>query len=77
MINMNLLLIEYLTPGQGKKSKGRTEAIKSIKGLLSQIDLEVEKLPLNDSERFIDLLASLKGSPLNNEERQLAMEISG
>lgn len=77
MINMNLLLAEYTTPDKGEKSKARLEAIASIKEILSQIDYSAEKLPLNDSKRFIDLLTSLKGCALSFEEKQLALEISG
>lgn len=77
MIRVNLLIEEYLSPEQGEKNTKKLEAIESIKGLLSQIDHRVEKLPLEDSGRFLALLTSLKGAPLTHEERQLSMEISG
>lgn len=77
MIKRKLLIAENSNPNQGEKSMARLEAIESIKGLLFQIDLLSEKIPTGDSQRFIELLTSLKGSPLNEQERQFALEISG
>lgn len=71
------MLAEYVTPGEGEISKARLEAIQSIKELLSQIDHMIEKLPFEDSERIIGLLTSLKGAPLNIEEKKIVLEISG
>ena len=77
MIKVKLLFAEHLTPDQDEKSMSKLEAVESIKIMLSQIDHLSEKVPLGDSLRFIDLLSSLKGAPLNNKERQVALEISG
>lgn len=77
MIKAKLLFAKYLTTDQDEKSMSKLEAVESIKIMLSQIDHSSEKVPLDDSQRFIDLLSSLKGAPLNHKERQVALEISG
>lgn len=71
------MLAEYVTPDQGEISEARLEAIQSIKKMLSQIEYMVEKIPIDDSERIIGLLTSLKGAPLSIEEKMIVMEISG
>lgn len=77
MIKVKLFFAEHLTPDQDEKSMSKLEAVESIKIMLSQIDYLSEKIPLGDSQRFIELLISLKGAPLNHKEREVALEISG
>lgn len=77
MIKVKLFFAEHLTPDQGERSMSKLEAVESIKIMLSQIDHSAEKIPLENSQRFIELLSSLKGAPLNHQERKVALEISG
>jgi len=75
MIKVNLLLTEYMIREGNVPDKGKLKAIRSIKELLSQIDHKAEVVPENNRERFIRLLISLKGGPLNKDESVLVEEI--
>ena len=77
MIKLNLLLAEFLAIDDDSNNKGRIKAIKKIKELLAEIDFTAEKIPSHDIERFVRLLTSLKGEPLNKDELQVAVEIFG
>lgn len=75
MIKVNLVLADYLT-GKGKNNNAeKVKAANSIKELLSQIDYKAEVVPEDSLEMFSRLLISLKGEPLNKEEKELAEEI--
>jgi hypothetical protein len=51
-------------------------AVKNLKELLNQIDHEVEVVPLKDQERLCNLLVSLKGQALNDDEYRLVERIA-
>ena len=75
MIKINLFLADYLANNNHIPDKERQKAIKSIKGLLSQIDFKAEQIPDNNKEMFMRLLTSLKGEALNKYENELVEEI--
>jgi hypothetical protein len=75
MLKVNLVLTDYLS---GKKigcDEAKLKAANLIKELLAQIDYRAEVVPENNLEMFTSLLTSLKGEPLNNEEKELVKEI--
>lgn len=51
------------------------QAIDMIRHLVDQIDHSVEVFPIDNCERLIRSLHSLKGEPLNIHELELAREI--
>ena len=75
MVKVNLVLTNYLA-GNGKNiDAGKVKAASLIRELLSQIDFKSEIVPEDNLEMFIRLLSSLKGEPLNKEEREIAEEM--
>ena len=46
----------------------RLKAIKTIKGLLFQIDFKAETVPLEDVKKLSQLMIELKGKDLNEDE---------
>ena len=74
MVKVNLLLTDYLT-GKKSSTEEKLNAANSIKELLNQIDFKAEVVPENNLEMFTNLLTSLKGEPLNKEEKELVGEI--
>lgn len=75
MINIKLLLIEYTienTNGDNKK----LEAIESIREIISQTDFTDEEIPMDDPERLNQLLASIKGEQLTEQELDIVYEIT-
>ena len=58
-----------------EKEKERLNAIKSIREILSEIDFTAEVVPVEDENRLIRLLISLKGKPLAQNEIELINEI--
>lgn len=71
MINTKLFLIES-TDIDNKK----LAAIKSIRGIISQIDFTSEVVPIDEPERLIKLLTSLKGEQLTGQEIDIVYTIS-
>lgn len=51
-------------------------AVKNLKELLNQIDHEVEVVPLKDKKKLSDLLVSLKGQALSDDEFRLVERIA-
>lgn len=76
MINTKLLLLEYVAHNENGQGHAKLEAIKSIKGIVSQIDFTTEVVPVADPERLIKLLASLKGEQLTVHEIDIVYDIS-
>lgn len=58
-----------------ERLKKRVIAIESLKDILSAIDFTVEEVPIDDSDRFLKLLQSLKNDRLSIEEKTLVDEI--
>lgn len=75
MVKVNLVLTDYLTGKMNNCEEGKLKAANSIKELLDQIDFKAEVVPENNIEMFTRLLTSLKGEPLNKEEKELIGEI--
>ena len=75
MVKVNLVLTDYLTGKISNCEEGKLKAANSIKELLDQIDFKAEIVPENNIEMFTRLLTSLKGEPLNKEEKELIGEI--
>lgn len=71
MINTKLILIEN-TDVDNKK----LAAIKSIRGIISQIDFTSEVVPIDEPERLIKLLTSLKGEQLTGQEIDIVYDVS-
>ncbi len=76
MINTKLLLLEYVAHNENGQGHAKLEAIKSIKGIISQIDFTAEVVPIDDPERLIKLLVSLKGEQLTGNEIDIIYDIS-
>jgi hypothetical protein len=75
MINTKLLLLEYAAKNSGANQE-RLAAIKSIKETISQIDFTAELVPIDNPERLLKLLLSLKGEQLNPYEISVIYDIS-
>lgn len=74
MIKVNAVLDKYLAQNSpGAETKGK--AAEQIKILLEQLDLDAEVVPENSLDMFTRLLTSLKGKPLNNNEKEVVVEI--
>lgn len=50
-------------------------AISSIQKMLAEIDFESEIVQINDANKLINLLTSLKGKPLTKDEINIIEEI--
>jgi hypothetical protein len=59
-----------------EKEAGRLEAIRSIRKLLSEVDFTAEVVPVEDKDRLIRLLVSLKGHALTDNELEVINEIA-
>ncbi len=57
------------------KEQKRLKAIKNVKELLDQIDFSAEVVPFEDIKKLSQLLVSLKGEALDEEENQLIVKI--
>ena len=60
---------------QNEQVQKRVQAIKSLQQILNQIDFTVEEVPIDDSDRFLKLLRSLKNDQLSEDEESLVDEI--
>ncbi len=76
MINTKLLLLEYATHDNNGDGHARLDAIQSIRGIVSQIDFTAEIVPIDEPERLIKLLTSLKGEQLTGHEIDIVYDIS-
>jgi hypothetical protein len=71
MIQNRLLLMEYAADNDQMK----LEAIRGIKKLLMQIDFNSEVVPTESYSKLKELLESLKGSLLTENEIKLINEL--
>jgi len=76
MINTKLHLLEYAAQKSNGQCETKLEAINSIRNIASQIDFTAEIVPIDDPEKLIKLLVSLKGERLNGHEMDVVYEIS-
>lgn len=75
MINTKLLLLEYSTRDTNGPGD-RLTAIQSLRGIISEIDFTSEVVPIDEPERLIKLLTSLKGEQLTGHEIDIVYNIS-
>jgi hypothetical protein len=75
MILDKLSLMEQDALMQSERVQKRVQAIKSIQTILNQIDFSVEEVPIDNSDRFLKLLQSLKNDQLSEDEENLVDEI--
>lgn len=54
---------------------GDLNAVQRIKNLVDQLDHDAEVVPLENKERFVRLLVSLKGKVLDEEEYRIVGKI--
>jgi len=72
MIQTKLLLLEYTAVNDTTAQNHlKLDAIRSIRNLLLQLDLNAEVVPVNNAKKFQNLLSSLKGENLSAEENKL------
>jgi hypothetical protein len=71
MISEKLSIIELEVKFNIYKEQNKLTAIRNIQDLLLQIDFETEIVPTNDIDRLKELISTLKGKALNEEEREL------
>ncbi len=75
LILTRLLLIEYATVNSEGRNHQKLKAIREIRNTLLQIDFMAEIVPLENVKNLINLLSSLKGENLSNEELGLVGEL--
>jgi len=75
MIQTKLLLIEYAAINGPECDRWKLSAARCIKGLLTHIDFNTETVPLESGKKLKELLTSLKGDLLSNEEIKIANEL--
>ena len=75
MIQTKLLLIEYAAINGPESNRWKLSATRCIKDLLTHIDFNSETVPLESGRKLKELLTSLKGDLLTNEEIKIADEL--
>ena len=75
MIQTKLLIIEYSTVNDSEQNLLKLKTIRNLRNLLMQIDFTSETVPLENTEKLIELLTSLKGEKLTKEESNIAEEL--
>ncbi len=75
MIIEKLLTIESEVKSNIYKEQNRLISIKTFQVLLSKIDFDAEVVQIENLEKLTDLLISLKGRSLNEEETELTERI--
>ena len=75
MIQTKLLLIEYDTVNNPEQDLLKLKTIRSVRNLLMKIDFISESVPLESVDKLKELLVSLKGDRLTNEESMIAEEL--
>lgn len=75
LILTRLLLIEYATVNSEDRNHQKLKAIREIRNILLQIDFMAEIVPLENVNRLVSLLRSLKGKKLTSDELNLVEEL--
>ncbi len=75
MIQTKLLIIEYNTVNNQEQNPLKLKTIRGLRNLLMLIDFISETVPLDNSEKLKELLTSLKGETLTEEESSIAEEL--
>lgn len=68
-------LLEEVIRKEKERNERSLKAVEDIKLSLRKIDYNVEEIALTSEEKFISLLGSLKGTPLTDEETEIAKRI--
>lgn len=76
MIITKLSLLETKFEKDNRKYTDALEAIKSIKPLLLQIDYKVEKLPIENSQKLIEVIRFLKEDELTISEINIIEQLA-
>ena len=74
MIKTNIVLGKY-TRQKNSDEDANFKAIRNIKELLEQIDLNAEVVPENNMDMFTRLIASLKNEELTKDEKRIIKDI--
>jgi len=53
----------------------RLNAVRNIRNLITEIDFKVEVVPLENKDRLVDMLVSLKGEKLSIQEVVIVDEL--
>ncbi len=75
MIRKNLLLLEYMVIKRIEKDTIRLEAIRSINKLLTEANIELDKIINKNKIELLETLVAIKGKPLSYSETELIEEI--
>lgn len=75
MIQKNLFLLEYMVKKRIEKDTERLEAIRSISGLLSEANIDIDNFNETEEASLIKKLMKIKGRSLSKEEFELVEEI--
>ncbi len=75
MIQTKLLIIEYNTVNNPVQNPIKLKTIRSVRNLLMEIDFISETVPMESTEKLKELLTSLKGETLTQEESSIAEEL--
>ncbi|PHS67349.1 MAG: hypothetical protein COB12_04190 [Flavobacterium sp.] len=75
MIQTKLLLLEYATVNDAAQNHWKLATIRNIRNLLLLLDLNAEVVPVNNARSLQNLLSSLKGEDLNDNESKLVEEL--
>ena len=75
MIRTKLQVIKCNTLNGLDGNERRIKAVDEIDNLISQIDHGAEIIPLENSKKLTQLLASLKPTPLTQDEMQVIYEL--
>ncbi len=75
MIRKNLLLLEYMVIKRIEKDTIRLDAIRTISKLLTEANMELDKIVKENKIELLENLVAIKGRPLNYAETELIEEI--
>ncbi len=75
MIHQRLYEIQEQTLANISREQKRLETVLTIRDILSAIDYSAEVLPVNNKEKLIRFLDSLKKKPLTGNEIKVLEEI--
>jgi len=75
MLRKNLILLEYMVIKRIEKDTVRLDAIRSISKLLSEANMELDKIVKENKIELLENLVAIKGRPLNYAETELIEEI--
>ena len=75
MLRKNLFLLEYMVVKRIEKDTIRLDAIRTISLLLTEANIELDKIINENKIGLLEKLVVIKGKPLNYAETELIEEI--